>query len=221
MASKLIIFGSGQIAELANFYFAKDSDLDIAAFTVDPEFAKESTFCGKPVVPLNELAKRFAVADHAAFVAVSYSGLNKLRADKCKALQDAGYTLSSYISSKASILTEYPIGANAFILEDNTVQPFVRIGHNVTLWSGNHIGHHSVIEDNVFISSHVVVSGNVVIGRNSFVGVNSTVHDGVKVGALNVIGAGSLIDANTEDQSVFRETATEKSRVPSSRLKGI
>jgi sugar O-acyltransferase (sialic acid O-acetyltransferase NeuD family) len=221
MASKLIIFGSGQIAELANFYFAKDSDLDVVAFTVDPEFAKDSTFCGKPVVPLNEIASRYPAAEHAAFVAVSYSGLNSLRAAKCKSMQDAGYSLASYISSKASVLTEYPIGANCFLLEDNTVQPFVRIGHNVTLWSGNHIGHHSMIEDNVFISSHVVVSGNVVIGRNSFVGVNSTIHDGVKVGAANVIGAGSLIDADTLDQSVFRETATEKSRVPSSRLKGI
>ena len=52
-----------------------------------------------------------------------------------------------------------PPGDNCFILEDNTVQPFVTIGNNVTLWSGNHIGHDSVIEDDCFISSHVVVSG--------------------------------------------------------------
>jgi acetyltransferase-like isoleucine patch superfamily enzyme len=53
------------------------------------------------------------------------------------------------------------------------------------------------------------------------VGVNSTIHDGVKIGAANVIGARSLIDADTEDESVFREPPTEKSRVPSSRLRRI
>jgi acyl-[acyl carrier protein]--UDP-N-acetylglucosamine O-acyltransferase len=51
-----------------------------------------------------------------------------------------------------------------FVLEDNTIQPGVRIGDDVTLWSGNHIGHDSVIADHCFISSHVVVSGWVRIG---------------------------------------------------------
>jgi sugar O-acyltransferase (sialic acid O-acetyltransferase NeuD family) len=221
MSKKLVIFGSGLIAELADFYFSRDSGHEVVAFTVDPDYLKETTFCGKPVVPLNEVTDKFSAGEHSAFVAVSYSGLNALRAQKCQALQDAGYDLVSYVSSKATVLTEHPVGWNCFILEDNTVQPFVRIGNNVTLWSGNHIGHHSTIEDNVFVSSHVVVSGNVVIGRNSFVGVNSTIHDGVKVGAANVIGAGSLIDADTDDESVFREPATEKSRVPSSRLRRI
>ena len=33
------------------------------------------------------------------------------------------------------------------------------IGNNTIIWSGNHIGHHSKIGNNCFISSHVVVSG--------------------------------------------------------------
>ena len=37
----------------------------------------------------------------------------------------------------------------------------VRIGNDVVLWSGNHIGHDSTIGDHCFIASHVVVSGNV------------------------------------------------------------
>ena len=71
------------------------------------------------------------------------------------------------MSSRCSFLTQYPHGDNCFILEDNTVQPFVRIGSNVTLWSGNHIGHDSTIGDHCFISSHVVVSGHVDIGTTA------------------------------------------------------
>ena len=64
---------------------------------------------------------------------------------------------------------------------DNTIQPFVEIGDNVTMWSGNHIGHHSKICDNAFISSHAVISGGVEVGRNSFLGVNSTINDHIKL----------------------------------------
>ena len=48
------------------------------------------------------------------------------------------------------------IGENTFIFEANVVQPGVTVGDNVVLWSGNHIGHDSVIEDHCFIASHAV-----------------------------------------------------------------
>ena len=72
---------------------------------------------------------------------MSYAKMNKLRAEKYYQAKQLGYELVSYISSRCSFLTEYPVGENCAILEDNTIQPFVRIGNNVTLWSGNHIGH--------------------------------------------------------------------------------
>ena len=83
------------------------------------------------------------------------------------------------------------------------------------------MGHHSTIGDNCFITSHVVIAGRVNIGKNTFIGINSTIRDNVVVGIENVIGAGSLILKNTEDYSVYSPEETAKSRVPSSRLRGI
>ena len=57
------------------------------------------------------------------------------------------------------VWARHEIGENCFIFEDNTIQPFVKIGDDVVLWSGNHIGHHAEIGDHCFISSHVVISG--------------------------------------------------------------
>ena len=45
------------------------------------------------------------------------------------------------------------------ILENNVIQTNVSIGNNVILWSGNHVGHRSTIEDHVHMSSHCVISG--------------------------------------------------------------
>jgi sugar O-acyltransferase (sialic acid O-acetyltransferase NeuD family) len=155
------------------------------------------------------------------FVALSYSRLNLVRKEKFLAAKAMGYRLTSFISSKATILNEGRIGENCFILEHNTIQPFATIGNNVTLWSGNHIGHHSKIGDHTFIASHVVVSGGVEIGKQCFLGVNATLRDHIKVGDRCVIGAGVLLLGDAEPDGVYIGTATHRSQIQSCKIKKI
>ena len=218
---KIVIFGIGEIAELADFYFTHDSDFEVAGFTVDQAYVKDPMFRGRPLVPFENVTQSFPPSDFGFFVAVSYSKLNELRASRVVAARAAGYRLVSYVSSKATTFPGLEVKENCFILEDNTIQPFAQIGANVTLWSGNHIGHHSVIEDDVFIASHVVISGGVKIGEASFLGVNVTVRDHVAIGKKCVIGAGALVLEDQPDLSVVAPRGTERSPVPSNRLRRI
>jgi sugar O-acyltransferase (sialic acid O-acetyltransferase NeuD family) len=221
MNKSLVIFGTGDIAQLAHYYFTSDSDYAVVAFTVDAAFLTESKFCGLPVVPFHEVVRQYEPATHDMFVALSYSKLNQIRREKYLAAKDQGYSLASYVSSRATVLNEGQIGDNCFILEDNTIQPFCAIGNNVTLWSGNHIGHHSTIKDHTFVSSHVVVSGGVTISESCFIGVNATLRDHIKVGERCVIGAAALVLADVEAEGVYIGQATERSKVPSTRLRNI
>jgi len=217
----VIIFGAGDIAEVVDYLFRETLGRPVAAFTVDKEFVKTDKAFGKPLVALEDVAAQFPPSEYEAFVALSYNRMNVLRAQKVDAMRAAGYTLTSYISPRATVLTDQ-IGDNCLIFEDNTLQPFCQIGNNVTLWSGNHIGHHSIIEDNVFISSHVVISGGVKVGHNSFVGVNSTVVDHIEIAPFTLLGAGCLVQQSTEPEGVYAPTATiEKRKVPSTRLRSI
>lgn len=222
MGSKpIVIFGMGDIGELAHFYFSNDTALRVAAFTVDSQYLKESVFCGLPATAFEEIEKTYPPENFDMFIALSYSGINRIRAEKFVAAKAKGYGLVNYISSKASIFPGLVTGENCFILEDNTLQPFVRIGNNVTLWSGNHIGHHSIIEDNCFISSQVVISGGVKVCENCFVGVNATIRDHVIIAKSCVIGAGALILRDTRENGVYTSHEAELSSVPSNRLKKI
>lgn len=221
MKKPLIIFGSGDIAQLAHYYFSTDSNYEVVAFTVDAAYITEKRLCGLPVVPFEELVDLHSPDTHEVFIALSYSKLNQVRKAKYLVAKALGYRLGSYVSSHATVLNDGRIGDNCFILEDNTIQPFVTIGNNVTLWSGNHIGHHSIIHDHCFIASHVVVSGGVEIGESCFIGVNATLRDHIKVGEKCVIGAGTLLLADAEPEGVYMGVATERSRVPSTRLKKI
>src|SRR5438309_2581476 len=171
--ARLVIFGAGDIARLAHYYFTRDSEHEVVAFTVDQQYLGAESFIDLPLIAFEEVVERYPPSDYKMFVALSYTRMNRVRAEKYARAKEYGYGLVSYVSSRCSFLTDYPVGDNCFILEDNTIQPFVRIGNDVTLWSGNHIGHDSVIEDHCFITSHVVVSGNVVVGSRSFIGVNA------------------------------------------------
>ncbi len=217
----LIIFGAGEIAEVADYLFTKTVGRTVAAFVVDKEFAAEKTAFGRPLVAFEDAPSRFSPDDYDAFVALSYKKMNVLREQKVAAMRDVGYRLTSYVSPHATIMTDN-IGENCLIFEDNTLQPFCSIGNNVTLWSGNHIGHHSVVEDNVFISSHVVISGGVRVGRNSFIGVNSTVVDHIEIAPFTLLGAGCLVQQSTDAEGVYAPVGSiEKRKVPSTRLRNI
>jgi sugar O-acyltransferase (sialic acid O-acetyltransferase NeuD family) len=221
MRQPLVVFGLGEIAQIAHRCFASDPAYEVVAFTVDAAYATAAEFSGKPVVPFEHVAVRFPPASHAMFVALSYAKLNALRKEKYLAAKALGYRMASHVSPDATVKNDGRIGENCLILEDNTIQPFAVIGDNVTLWSGNHIGHHAVIGDHCFVSSHVVVSGGVEIGESCFIGVNATLRDHIKVGERCVIGAGALLLSDAAPEGVYLGEATPRSKVPSSRLRKI
>ncbi len=201
--SRLVIFGAGDIARLAHYYFTRDSDYEVAAFTVDEKYRQGDTFLDLPLVSFEEVTERYPVEEYRMFVALSYARMNKLRAEKYHQAKENGYELASYVSSRCSFLTDHPVGDNCFILEDNTIQPFVKIGNNVTLWSGNHIGHDAVIEDHCFLASHIVVSGYVRIRNNCFIGVNATLRNSITIAPETLVGAGAVIMKDTVEQGVY------------------
>lgn len=211
MKGKVVIFGVKDFAELAHYYLTHDSDYEVVAFTVNKEYLPEDKFFhGLPVEPFEDIESKYDPKDYYFFAPMAPVKMSKLRENIYNEAKNKGYELISYISSKATLFNN-KIGDNCFILEDNTIQPFTTIGNNVTLWSGNHIGHHGEIKDHVFFTSHVVMSGHCIIEPNCFFGVNATIIDGahVKKGTLLAMG-GSLTSKETEEWGVYLGNPAKK-----------
>ena len=208
--SKIVIFGIGRGANVATRYFKDDSSHEIVAYTVDDEYADKKEFMGLPVIPFSRIEKEIPPEESQMFILLGFQRMNALRAEKFAAAKQKGFSLASYISSRALISGKPQIGENCFILENNVLNYDVAIGNDVVMWSGNHVGDLSVIEDHVFVSSHVVLSGEVTIGASSFIGVNATVSNHVHVGARSYIGANALIARDTPPDSVYVTKGTEK-----------
>ena len=217
----VVIFGAGEVAETIFYYLSEEGGRNVAAFTVDARYRTVGEVFGRPVVDFETITKTHPPDRYEMFVAMSYRGVNKARAGKVAEAEAKGYVLTSHISPRATVWPKLALQPNTIIMEENVIQPFSEIGKNVIMWSGNHIGHHSKIGDDCFIASHAVISGHCRIGRGTFIGVNATLRDNISIGAYNVIGAGTLILADTPDEGVFMGEATPMSRVPSGRLRGI
>jgi sugar O-acyltransferase (sialic acid O-acetyltransferase NeuD family) len=213
--SKIVIFGNSDWADLAHVYLTHDSPHDVVAFTVDRNYLQEKEHRELPVVPFEEIAKEFPPEQHMMFIPISYKQMNRLRAARYDQAKAWGYRFVSYVSSKATTWPGFSCGVNCFIFEDNTIQPFVRIGNDVVIMSGNNIGHHSVIKDHVTITCHVAISGHCTIEPYCFFGVNSTICDGIVVAEGTLVGAGAVILRDTKEWEMYKATPTEPAAISS------
>lgn len=198
---RLLIYGTGLIAEVADFYFTRDTDYAVVAFLNAEGYLDSTSFLGRPLAAFENVVDTYPPADFDIFIALGYAKTNQIREARYLEARAKGYTCATYISPKATYYGT-PVGDNCFILENNVIQPFTTIGDNVTLWSGNHIGHHSTVGNHCFVSSHVVISGNCTINENCFFGVNSTLRDNIEIGRFTVVSSGAVVMRSCEERSL-------------------
>ena len=100
--AKLVLFGAGDIARLAHFYFSHDSEHEVVAFVVDADHRLGDSFLDLPLIATDELTQRYPPPDYEMFVALSYRDMNRLRAAKYAQMKEFGYRLVSYVSTRCS-----------------------------------------------------------------------------------------------------------------------
>ncbi|THU41537.1 transferase [Niastella caeni] len=218
MQKQLVIFGIGKIAEVVYYYAKEECGFSIACFCVDEKYRTIPTFQDLPVVAFEEVAKNYPPDRYDMFVAVGYHDLNRLRETKCREAMEKGYALASIISPRANLPLNVTTGWNCFIMPPAVIHPCVRIANNVFIWSGAMVGHHSVIEDNCWLTSCCNISGNVHIGANTFLAVNATVGHSVTLGKNCFLGANTLVIKNLEDDKVVIAEAQKPLRLTSNQF---
>lgn len=216
---KVVVFGNGRWAELMYCYLTQDSSFELAGFTVDPQYIRENTLFGLPVVPFDQVEVVFPPTEYSMLVALSYQRINRLREEKYFQAKSKGYDLISYVSSKTTTWPDLVIGDNCLVSENSSLNPFVKIGNNVTIGACVLIGHHSVIGDHCFISSGTVILGSVTVGPYCLLGPNSTVKEKVTVARDCIIGCGVTITKDTREKGVYVGRSPELLTKPSDALK--
>jgi sugar O-acyltransferase (sialic acid O-acetyltransferase NeuD family) len=151
-------------------------------------------------------------------VPIAYTRVNRLRAEKYHASKALGYELVTYVSSKASVWPDLQIGDNGFVAEKTVIQPYVRIGNDVVIQPGSHVGHHTVVKDHCFLSANVTLLGGVTVEPYCMLGGNATIRNLITVARASVIGAGAVVLRDTQERCVYIGPAARPLPMPSDTL---
>ena len=202
---KLIIYGIGRFAEYVRYVFDEDSSLKVIGFCIERSYSKDEEFNNLPLYAFEELENIFSTKEIYLFIAI---GQNSLRQKFFEQGLKKGFSMATYISSKAETWPNLVIGQNCFIGEGSVIQPFVSIGNN-SIHFGSRIGHHSLIMDHTLLSG-TTIGGSTSIGEGSYLGLNSTVQQNIHIGPRNIIGMNVAIEDNTQENSVYTHKGSQK-----------
>ena len=224
---KVILFGVGQAAKRAYWYLTHDSQYEVAAFTVDPAYIKEDKLFGLPVVSFENIESIYPPSKYKMLLHINSTlpikvgGLDRLRNKKYYEAKAKGYELINYISSQATTWPGLTIGDNCRILANSTVEPFARIGNDVTIGVGSMVSHDTVIKDHCTVIHNAVVLGNVTVEPYCFIGTNATIRSGITIARECIIGAGALILEDTVEKGIYKGNPAQLLPIPSDKLKKL
>ena len=216
----VVIFGAGQLAEVAKAYLDKFSEDRVVGFCVDERFLTQTAFHGLPVVAWERLEVSFSPDAVKLLGPLSYQRLNDFRRERHSEGRARGYRFASFIHPSTHNMAA-AIGENCFILENCILQPFVRIGEGVIIWSGTHIGHHTVIEDFCFLSSQIGLASGVRIGAGSLIGGQVGIDNGISIGPGTYIESRAMIRRDVPANGVVRHAFDMPKEYSSLRLKSM
>lgn len=215
---KVVLFGTGAMAGDLYVHLTHDSPYRVAGFTKDRDHIERDTFFDLPVIPFDDVQSTYPPDEYRMHIAIGYTRLNRLRAERYLQAKEMGYQFINYVSSKATTWPDSVIGENCLIGTNSIVSAFAKIGNNVVIGGGSMVPHYCVIGDHCFVGSGVILSGYVTVGPYCFLGTGAVVRNNVKIARECVIGAGALILGDTEERGVYMGQQADKLPITSDRL---
>ncbi len=204
---KIIIYGITEMAEYLYPYLIRDKKVEVVAFTVESKYLNKDTLFDKKVIPFENIEDKYSPKDYEVIIAIGPTQMNKIREKYFILAKEKGYSLYSYVSNLASVMS--PIGENNIIADFAVIQPNAKIGDN------NIIYEHSIICTNASVGSHnyiapaAKIGTNDNIGNNIKLGMNSTLKTDINIENESLVGAHSYISKNTEFKGVYGVKSAE------------
>lgn len=199
----LVILGDSSFAERISIYIREEKKDKLIAFTLDRERITRTVIDGIPVLPLDELDLYLGKGSFEIILGIGYTRMNDLRSTLYKKCISLGYSIGSYISTKAIVYTS-KVGCGSIILPNVLVGPKCEIGICTFFESSCVLSHDNIIGDFNFLSTNVVLGGNAKIGNHCFVGLHATIKNSLVIPDYTLIGSGTnMIRSPQETYSVY------------------
>ena len=184
---KLLIFGNGDIANLAFVNFKNQNRYKISGFVLDKKFINKNKHNNLPIFAYETLLATHPPKNYKLFIGLGLGDLNLDRKKVFIESQNYGYELVNCLTKNCAIYSSN-IGINNLILDNVVIQPFCKLGDNNIIAPNSVIGHNSVLGSHNYIGPNVSLCGFNEVESLNFIGANSTVSGHVKIRNSNYLG---------------------------------
>lgn len=208
---KIIILGMGGHAESLVDILEKQQKYEIAGFVINDAVENGENGIYPVIGNDSELEKIYQSGIRNAAIGIGYMGKSDLRERLWKNLKQIGFSLPVICDPSAIMASNVQISEGCFVGKGSILNSNVSIGKMCIINTGAIIEHDCCVDDFSHISVGSVLCGNVKVGRASFVGANATVIQGKSIGDKCIVGAGTIIRKDVEDNCMV--WSKEKVRV--------
>lgn len=197
MEQILILGHGGHAASLVDI-LERGKEFKIAGYVVNEQIA--SCSIDYPIIGTDgDLLNLYQSGIENAVIGVGYLGKSNLREKLYERLKKIGFYLPVVCDPSAIVSEHVEIGEGTSIGKGAIINVGAEIGKMCIINTGAIIEHDCMVEDFAHISVGSVLCGSVRVGEASFVGANATVIQGKKIGNHCIIGAGTTVRKNVED----------------------
>ena len=125
-------------------------------------------------------------------------------------MRNQGYNFIKVIHPSAIIAEDIIFGDGVHVLERAVIQPGVMVGRDSIINTGAIINHDCKIGEECHMAPSVTLGGNVVVGSKSYLGIGANVIQNILIGMGSVVGAGSIVCKNLENNVKFIQPRVQK-----------
>lgn len=211
MMEDIILLGLGGHAHSVVDSIEQAGRYNILGF-LDTEEMQEKHFRDYRVLDTDDaLQKYFDKGVTNAFVTIGFMGHGNVRNQLYKQLKDIGYIVPNIIDSTAIVSKNTVLEDGIFIGKNAVINANSQIGKMCIINTGVIVEHDCRIGEFSHIAVGSILCGGVTVGEQTLIGANATVIQEQKVGSCCIIGAGTIISKDVQN-NMIRYGTTERQK---------
>lgn len=199
---KIIIFGTGDFADILAAKLEENSDNIIVGYTLNKKYIVSAYYKDRKLLPFEELNEIIKPNECSLYLGVIGKGMFEERERLFYEIVQKGYNIANYISPCAHVKTPN-IGTGNIIMENVVIEKHCQIGNGNIIWPNVVMPHHNQIGNFNNISPSVSFSGFSKIGSRCFIGNNASLNNSVTVNDCALVGGGVFVSENLDKYKVL------------------
>lgn len=206
--NNILIFGASGHAKVIIDIVEKQAKYKIAGII---DLSEQKEFFGYPILggddALPEITKNLNI--RCGIIAIGDNYKRKKLSEKILNLVP-DFEFVTAIHPATNIARDVTINSGTVIMAGATINSSTNIGKHVIINTNSTIDHDAVMQDFSSLAPGVTCGGDVKIGKLSAICLGANIIHGITIGDNTVIGAGSTVINNQEDNIVALGTPAKK-----------